>query len=224
MGRSTTVPKWENSSNTHIRSCLVCYSIWLIPTFFILGVSLFFSPNARIQDILGYSLKMVSICRYNEKALEWMQEGIQEMQRANLQLFVYGIEFQLVSDQSRPGKYFPIRDNCSKSDDPPDGCIYVSSYSLTTNVTLTKDFYIPLVVFDGSAVVMNTTLRRTKFLKSIQSVCIRVRLNETQFILDSPSEWSIYGDTVGCEASNRWKSVTYGKEVMNTIPIHVIMH
>ncbi|KAK8802790.1 hypothetical protein WA171_006462 [Blastocystis sp. BT1] len=164
---------------------------------------------------------MQDILAYNEKAQEWMQIGIKEMQNANLQLFVYGLEFPLFSDQNRPGKYFPIRDNCSKSDDPSVGCIYVSSYSLTTNVTLTKDYYIPFVISDGSSIVVNTTLRKSKLLKSIQSVCIRVRWNETQFVLDSPSEWSIYGDPVGCEASNRWKSVTYGKEVLDTIPIHI---
>ena len=177
--------------------------------------------NARYSSVF---IQQSINCSYNEKAQEWMQIGIKEMQRANLQLFVYGSEFPLISDQSRPGKYFPIRDNCSKSDDPSVGCIYVSSYSLTTNVTLTKDYYIPFVIFDGPLIVVNTTLRKSKLLKSIQSVCIRVRWNETQFILDSPSEWSIYGDAVGCEASNRWKSVTYGKEVLDTIPIHVRTH
>ena len=177
--------------------------------------------NARYSSVL---IQQSVNCRYNEKAQEWMQIGIKEMQNANLQLFVYGLEFPLFSDQNRPGKYFPIRDNCSKSDDPSVGCIYVSSYSLTTNVTLTKDYYIPFVISDGSSIVVNTTLRKSKLLKSIQSVCIRVRWNETQFVLDSPSEWSIYGDPVGCEASNRWKSVTYGKEVLDTIPIHVRMY
>lgn len=152
-----------------------------------------------------------------------MKNGIKEMQKASLRLFVYDSEYPLMPDMSRPGKYFPIRDNCSKSDDPSAGCLYVSSYSLTANITLTKEFYIPFLILDGSTVIVNTTLRKSKLLKPIQSVCIRIRWNETHFVLDSPPEWPIYSDTVGCEASNRWKAVTYGKDVLDTIPIHVEM-
>lgn len=107
--------------------------------------------NARYSSVF---IQQSVNCRYNEKAQEWMQIGIKEMQNANLQLFVYGLEFPLFSDQNRPGKYFPIRDNCSKSDDPSVGCIYVSSYSLTTNVTLTKDYYIPFVISDGPRLLL----------------------------------------------------------------------
>lgn len=159
--------------------------------------------------------------RFNQKSKQWMEEGLTEITEAKFRLYVYNRLVPLIPDQRQPGRYYPIRDNCSKVDDPPEGCVASPSFSWTANVTLKSDWHVPMLLLDGSHVVMNTTIWRSWLLKPVISICLRVRKNNTHFIPDSPPEWPIYGEDVGCEASNKWEPLTYAKSDNNTLTITV---
>ena len=146
---------------------------------------------------------------------------MQEIKNAQFQMYMDGHSVPLLPYEVQPGRGYPIRDNCSKAEDPSEGCLSVPSFTWAANVTLSPNRIIPILLLDRRQVVINTTIRRNWLMKTISSACLRVRMNNTHFIADSPPVWPIYSETMGCEARNKWDPLLYEKTDNNTLVLNV---
>ena len=146
---------------------------------------------------------------------------MQEIKNAHFRLYIYGHSIPLLPYQAQQGRDYPIRDNCSRAEDPSEGCLTAPSFTWTANITLSPDWVVPILLLDKEEVVINTTIRRNRLLKTVSSACLRVRMNNTHFVPDSPPVWPIYSEAMGCEARNKWEPLLYDTTNNNTLILNV---
>lgn len=89
------------------------------------------------------------ICRYNSRAKEWVESGINEFK--DLTFTTNGVAMAPSTETS--GKYYPVRDSCEKDGDPEDKCVYTQAYYYQSYIPVSSGFVTASVFGNTSSIV-----------------------------------------------------------------------
>ena len=101
--------------------------------------------------------------RYNNRAKEWVENGLETFE---------GQEFKLndkfmSENREKSGEYYPVRDSCDKDGDPAEKCILTDALFYQGLISVTVyDSYVSVVIMNNSSSVVGEQypLSKTSYL------------------------------------------------------------
>lgn len=96
------------------------------------------------------------IGRYNERSTDWNNYGIDLFRNALLRVQYNNENYSLFTSEEADGPNYPLRDSCDYIGDP--GCVETKVFYYYTTIPVYNNTDVPLVLFSGSRLLMNTTL------------------------------------------------------------------
>ena len=117
-------------------------------------------PRYRKQKNWEYEYVFSSnswlIGRYNERSTDWNNYGIDLFRNALLRVQYNNENYSLFTSEEADGPNYPLRDSCDYIGDP--GCVETKVFYYYTTIPVYNNTDVPLVLFSGSRLLMNTTL------------------------------------------------------------------
>lgn len=111
------------------------------------------------------------ICRYNTRAKEWVENGLDYFKG---QEFKLNDELMSVS-QEKSGKYYPVQDSCDKDGDPSEKCILTDAlfYRGFAAVPTEESFVSVSIVSDDASTVVTEQypISKTSYLSRTALGC-----------------------------------------------------
>lgn len=119
---------------------------------YIIGVSIILDSTV----LMSKSSMRWLLSRYNYRAKEWVDHGIQSFDNVTFRL---NKETVLSKSTERSGTFYPVRDKCTKEGDPSDHCVLTDALFYHTNISPSGD-YVNVTITNNNSVIIDVQYPR----------------------------------------------------------------